>query len=72
MKGKLTLRNDFHNTETTVRSIHLSARTVRRVENTLCGIWDCKCGGIRMRGITVEPHQDGSLTIIDMRGGETP
>lgn len=67
-KVKLTLKNEFHNTETTVRSIHLSARTVRRVENTLCGISGCQCGGIRQHGLEVEPHEDGSLTIIAMRG----
>lgn len=46
---KLTIRNDFHNTETTVtlrNSNTISGSTARRIEKDLCGIKDCKCGGI--------------------------
>lgn len=64
---KITLTNNFHNTETLVHSTKLSPATMRRVYRALCGISDCKCGGIRGRQkqvLEVEPHQDGSATLI--------
>ena len=53
----LTIKNDFHQTETKVRAellnhgMHfettLSSRQMQRVKKTLCGQKDCTCGGIR-------------------------
>lgn len=50
---KITLRNDFHNTEAVVipHNLHgregfLSARQVKRADRKLCGMSDCTCGGI--------------------------
>lgn len=55
MKNKIELRNDFHNTKTTVISevldfgqhqeITLSKSQMARAARKLCGIADCKCGG---------------------------
>jgi hypothetical protein len=47
---KITLKNDFHSTECTLivdclPSI-LSHGQVNRAKRALCGITDCKCGGI--------------------------
>lgn len=44
-----TIRNDFHNTEVAVRVPDdgvLSPSQVRRVRSKLCGMPDCKCGGV--------------------------
>ena len=47
----ITLRNDFHNSETTVRVASLphtlTPSQVRRVRKALCGNRGCKCGDIR-------------------------
>lgn len=47
---EITIRNDFHHTETTVRvpcaTRRLTRRQVQRVRRTLCGIADCRCGGV--------------------------
>ena len=45
----MTLRNDFHQTAVPVRPRHgaLSALTMRRVHRVLCGMIDCRCGGVR-------------------------
>lgn len=47
--GKLTLKNDFHNTETVVvvKDGVITARSMQRAFKILCGIKDCQCGGIR-------------------------
>ena len=45
---KVTLTNNFHNTEITLRTGHdseLSKRQQRRAWHTLCGIANCQCGG---------------------------
>ena len=46
----VTIRNDFHNTECTIRikwgESFLTDSQVRRVRRTLCGIDDCLCGGV--------------------------
>lgn len=53
MKTKLiTLRNDFHNTEVRVRvkgesPWKLSIGQTRRIDQELCGMTECQCGGIR-------------------------
>ena len=48
-RSKITLRNNFHNTEATVIAINgiISARAMRRAGNKMCGISDCCCGGTR-------------------------
>lgn len=47
---EITIRNDFHHTETAVRvpceGRCLTADQVRRVRNALCGVTGCKCGGL--------------------------
>lgn len=47
--GKLTLRNDFHQTEATVlvKNGVISPRSLKRARKKLCGMRDCCCGGIR-------------------------
>jgi hypothetical protein len=62
---KITIRNKFHNTEATlvpskiqeVEQGHehvifatLSDSQVRRADKVLCGMKDCKCGGIHAAG----------------------
>lgn len=43
---KVTLRNDFHNSEARV-SIPASPAAVKRAMRKLCGIAGCTCGSIR-------------------------
>lgn len=47
--GKLTLRNDFHNTEATVivKNGIISHSALKRARAKLCGIQECSCGEIR-------------------------
>ena len=67
----ITLRNDFHNTEATVRVKSLPATLTRdqyaRVMRKLCGMPTCTCGGIRGRQ-DVEVEHDvlggGGFTAI--------
>ncbi len=68
---KITLKNDFHNTEVNVvpQSGELSPRQVKRAWNTLCGIDGCTCGNdLGMRGdnpeIIVDQDSDGSIYAI--------
>lgn len=44
----VTLKNDFHNTETTIRVIdgRVSHRAGRNAWKNLCGVDGCICGGI--------------------------
>ena len=55
---KVTLKNDFHNTEVSVegkpwltqlneRMVTIPVKTLRRAGMTLCGIKECTCGGFR-------------------------
>jgi hypothetical protein len=48
---RVTLRNDFHNTEINVNVTdpkgYLSVAQTRRVKDALCGITDCCCGDVR-------------------------
>lgn len=64
---KVTLHNDYHNTEVTVippANGHLSARQTRRVEKALCGMSDCTCGTIRgHQEVMVEYQPDGALWV---------
>jgi len=54
----ITIRNDFHNTEVSIRANigdELTESQIKRARNELCGISGCTCGGpIGERG-----HQDG-------------
>lgn len=64
----VTLKNDFHNTEVTVRvlrrSTHLTKYQMRRVNNALCGMADCCCGGIR----GPQDVEYTSATLVDKDG----
>jgi hypothetical protein len=65
---KLTLVNNFHNTETTIHvpeSGKLTATQVRRARRALCGVHGCTCGGeLGERG-----PQVGSWTLEHINGG---
>ena len=44
----ITLKNEFHDTETRVRAQigdTLTGNQVRRAARKLCGLYDCVCGG---------------------------
>ena len=44
----ITLKNEFHDTETRVRAQigdTLTENQVRRAARNLCGLYDCDCGG---------------------------
>lgn len=47
----ITLTNDFHNTEVTIRVRELPHTITpsqhQRIERALCGMSDCRCGTIR-------------------------
>lgn len=47
--GLVTLRNDFHGTETAIRVPPgtLKCDQIRRAKLRLCSVKDCLCGGIR-------------------------
>lgn len=60
----ITLQNDFHNTNTTLRcdlGSSLSKSQIRRARKNLCGISECTCGGnLGERGNQgVEIHHEG-------------
>ena len=59
----ITLRNDFHNTTTTVwpQDHRLTAEQIAEAKRRLCGSSDCMCGGIRGR-------QDVRLELLDSDG----
>jgi hypothetical protein len=64
---KVTLMNNFHNTETTVFSKRgfISARSIKRAEEKLCGIKECECGGIRgPQSVELFYMMDGSARAI--------
>lgn len=54
----ITIRNDFHNTEVSIRANigdELTESQIKRARNELCGISGCTCGGpVGERGL-----QDG-------------
>ena len=68
--NKLTLTNDFHNTEVTLvpKGNLLSPSQVKRSWRTLCGISGCCCcneaGARGNQEVELEFNQDGSATII--------
>ena len=48
----ITLKNDFHRTEVRVRvqggsPWKLTLRQSQRVDRELCGMTECRCGGVR-------------------------
>lgn len=49
INGKLTLRNDFHNTEAIVIAKNgiISHSSLKRARAKLCGMKNCCCGDIR-------------------------
>ena len=49
INGKLTLRNDYHNTEATVivKNGIISHSSLKRARAKLCGMKNCYCGDIR-------------------------
>ncbi|MDP1543179.1 MAG: hypothetical protein Q8L99_08520 [Polycyclovorans sp.] len=82
-KATITLSNEFHNTEASVRPVEIkegrhtgyhkiSKQTANRLRNALCGISGCTCGGnFGERGgaylEVINQDWDGNY-IIDMRG----
>ena len=67
---KITLANDFHNTEITLicKDGKLSAGQVKRASRTLCGVSGCCCSGdVGYRG----PQQDGidGIEVMHDRNG---
>jgi hypothetical protein len=68
-RSKITLRNNFHNTEATVIALDniISARAMRRAKNKLCGISDCKCGGRRgPQDVHLQQiNQTGDYCVVD-------
>ena len=49
MRKKVTLRNNFHNTTSTVFAVDsvISSSSLKRARKKLCGMGDCLCGDIR-------------------------
>lgn len=64
---KITLRNNFHNTEAVVipRNGELSPRQVNRALKKLCGMKDCCCGDVRgPQDVEITWNGDGSATVL--------
>jgi len=83
-RTQITLSNDFHNTEATVRPVaitegrhkglhKISRKTALRLRSELCGRTDCKCGGdFGQRGgaVLVVVNEDADRNyIIDLAQG---
>ena len=72
-RKKVTMKNDFHNTEATVycqydaqrNTGYLSPRQYSRALKKLCGMADCECGGVRGRQdyYCEDEMPDGTLRI---------
>ena len=68
---KITLINNFHNTEIILNlkdGKNISAGQVKKSWNTLCGIKGCTCGnslGMRGPNPSIETRPDGSAYIND-------
>lgn len=61
MKTKVTLVNDFHNTECNVvlsisenGTFKFTPAQSQKIDKTLCGISDCTCGTIRGRSFITD------------------
>ena len=66
----ITLKNEFHNTETRVRAQIGDTLTVdqtRRAARNLCGISDCLCGG--EAGQRGPQHTDEGRRFVLSNGG---
>jgi len=74
---KITLTNNFHNTESSAFAqehgrghYHLSASQVRHLRKRLCPRSDCSCGGIlgergrQEQQFDIIPGMDGSVDIL--------
>jgi hypothetical protein len=60
----ITLRNDFHDSQATVRvgeDGYLSPSQIRRVRKSLCGIEGCCCGGM----LGERGQQDVEIIAVD-------
>ena len=69
INGMITIRNDFHNTETKTKVIDgiISESKLKRVEKTLCGMSDCTCGSIRGtqdHAIEIKYNYDGRYAQV--------
>jgi len=66
---KLTIENTFHNTSASVvvstESMTMSARSIKRADNKLCGMSDCSCGGIFSRFISIKDSEDRVYVFAD-------
>ena len=72
----ITLENNFHGTTVKVRprnvsqmdnpsllAFVLSDRQYKRADKALCGMKDCRCGGVDRAAIEVAANRDGSYTF---------
>ena len=61
----LTLRSNFHGSNVDVRvqafPATLTASQTKRVKRELCGVADCKCGGVRGQQMA----NDGNLLDVE-------
>ena len=61
---KITLKNDFHNTEINLRAkvtstgFYLSKRQIDKANQTLCGMTDCMCEKYYLDGYEIVPIHD--------------
>jgi hypothetical protein len=64
----ITLRNDFHNSESNIRVADLPHEMTEsqnaKVQRELCGNRNCECGGIR--GVQ---HSNGKRLDVEFLGG---
>ncbi len=69
IRKRITLRNDFHDTEATVIAVDgiINGRAMHRATRKLCGIDGCTCGGVRgYQDVLLEIlNQDGDYAAID-------
>jgi hypothetical protein len=69
----VTLKNDFHGSETKVRTRKdgsISERTARRVYRDLCGMDDCFCtngSGVHGGEYSID-YYPGQIVVIDSNG----
>ena len=71
-RQKVTLTNDFHNSEVNLRIEHgqpLSPNQIRRARRVLCGLTGCLCGGaLGERGhqdVDVDQLDENNIVILD-------
>lgn len=69
---KITIQNDFHRTEVTLRvgpNGRVNCRQMARAKRVLCGITDCRCGWNRVidgegNRMDEEYEPDGGMTFL--------